>query len=77
MILASSVYEDLVDALNVESNGQFSYAMFNRYSKLAELSIIDWITGDINGVQPPQPYTTMKDKDYVSPFIKKISYQRC
>lgn len=72
MILASSVYQDIIDNLNVETNGQFSIPMFNRYSRRAELSIIDWITGSILGNQPPEPYLTQKNKDILAPFIKKF-----
>lgn len=73
MIQASSLYKDVIEAINVEVNGQFPYAMFNRYSRIAELLLLDWITGDIKGQQPPEPYTTMKDKDFVAPFISAYS----
>jgi hypothetical protein len=72
MILISSVYQDVQDALLKEANGDIPISIYNRLSKLAELKLLDWITGDIAGRKPPEPYLTQKDKDWASPFITKF-----
>lgn len=71
MILASKVYQKVSDALLQEANGNLSFDLFNRYSELAELDLLDWLSGDIRGNNPPTPYTTQKDLDFLSTFIKK------
>lgn len=72
MIDVVSIYEDVAkDSLNKDENGYFSFAMFNRMSRRAELRLIDWLSGDVSGVTPPAPYLTQKNKDWLSPFIKK------
>lgn len=68
MIPVSGIYQDVQDALIAQT--EVPIALFNRYSKLAELKTIDWITGDINGNTPPEPYLTQKTKDFVAPFIE-------
>lgn len=75
MILASEVYQKVADNLLKEANAEMSYALFNRYSKLAELDFIDWLSGDVRGVNPPEPYTTQKNRDYLSPFIEPYPKQ--
>lgn len=72
MIPVASVYQKVADQIMTDSNGELSFEWFNRNSPLAELKLIDWITGDIEGKKPPEPYTTQKDKDWASPFIKKF-----
>ncbi len=72
-MLISEIYNDVaLDNINEAENAQLSYAMFNRLSKRAELRLLDYISGDIEGVKMPAPYTTSKVKDFLSPFIKKF-----
>lgn len=68
-------YSVALDDANKDSNGTLSFERFNRLSKRAELKLIDWISGDISGEKPPEPYTTQKDKDFLSPFITKYPAQ--
>ena len=71
MLSVIDIYKDCEDRINVEENGQFSYPMFNRFSKLAELNLLDWLSGDISALIPPEPFRTQKNSDYLSPFIVK------
>ena len=71
MISATAVYTDCSDRINVEENGQFSLSMFNRFSRLAELRLIEWISGDISAIMPPEPFRSQKNADWLSPFITK------
>lgn len=64
-----SILEDVNDALSPQSNGEISIPLFNRYSKRAELILMDIATGDWKGQQLPEPYTTQKVKDFCAPFI--------
>jgi hypothetical protein len=72
MIKATDVYNDAKDQLNEEENGQFSYAMFNRLSWLAHLRLMDWLSGDVAATQPPEPFLTSKNKDWLSPFVVSV-----
>jgi hypothetical protein len=60
----------VVDNINTPSNGDLSFDRFNRLSERAELRMLDWLTGDIAGIQPPQPYLTQKNKDWASFLLK-------
>lgn len=72
MIDAISVREDVIkDSINKWESGYASIEMFNRLSRRAELRIIDWLTGDVEGVKPPEPWLTQKNKDWLSPFIAR------
>lgn len=73
MIDVIEIYDDCADLINVEENGQFSYSMFNRFSWLGQLRLIDWLSGDVKGVQPPEPYVTQKNRDWLSNFIVKYT----
>lgn len=68
MIPVSNMYMDFLHQIQKEEIGVED---FNRLSKLAELRLMYWVTGDIRGGVPPEPYITQKNKDYVSPFIEK------
>lgn len=68
-----SVYQDCSDRINVEENGQFSYVMFNRFSRLGELRLLEWLSGDISAVIPPEPYRSQKNRDWLAPFLVKYS----
>lgn len=65
------VYQDCSDLINVEENGQFDYSMFNRFSWMGQLTFLDWLSGDVSGVAPPEPYRTQKLRDYLSNFVTK------
>lgn len=69
----SDVYNLAVQLLLKEANGELSFELFNELSPSAELKVMDWITGDIKGQQPPEPYNTQKNKDWLSPFIEPFS----
>lgn len=74
-INVNDVYEDTLDKINDVSNGQLSYARFNRLSWLAQLRLIDWLSGDVSDIIPPQPYASQKNRDWLSPFITKSKKQ--
>lgn len=65
----------MADLVLKDANGEMSYESFNRYSKHGELRLMDWITGDITGQNPPEPYITQKNKDWAATFIKKYPAQ--
>lgn len=66
----NSVYLNVMDRVSPEMNGSLGIQEYNRYSKLGELRLLEWLTGNISG-QPgyPEPYSTQKTKDFLSPFI--------
>jgi hypothetical protein len=47
----------------------FTYALFNRWSWIAQLKLLDWLSGDVSAVQPPEPYLTQKNRDWLSDFV--------
>lgn len=65
----NDIYLDVEDRINQPENGQLSYARFNRFSWLAQLKFIDWLSGNLDGVTVPEPYASQKSKDWLSPFI--------
>lgn len=70
MIDVLSIYEDVIkDAIVADQNGDLTIAMFNRLSRRAELRLIDWLSGDPAAQQPPEPWLSQKNKDYLSLFI--------
>lgn len=72
MIPVKSVLDSVNDALLTQANGELSIDLFNRFSPLVELDLIDWISGDITGRVPPEPYQTQKDRDFLTPFLVKL-----
>ena len=73
MVSAIEIYETVTkDSINKWESGYASIDMFNRLSKRAELRIVDWLSGDVAGVQPPEPWLTQKNRDWLSPFITKF-----
>lgn len=68
----NDIYLDVEDRINQPENGQLSYSRFNRYSWLAQLKFIDWLSGNLDGVTPPEPYLSQKNKDFLAPFITKF-----
>lgn len=75
MINAIDLYLSVMDKVAEEQNGSMGIARYNRFSKMAELRLMDYLTGDVAGIQPPENYTTLKDKDFTSPFVAKHTAQ--
>lgn len=76
MLNIISVYDDVLkDSVNKFENGDISIPMFNRMSRRAELWLLDWLSGDVSNAAPPIPYLSQKNKDWLSPFIKKYPAQ--
>lgn len=71
MLFVSEVYTSSLDRINKDENSYMSIAMFNRFSKLAELRILDWLSGDVANEKPPIPFLSQKNKDWLSLFIAK------
>lgn len=70
MISIKELYDDVAkDSANEYENGSLSFDRFNRFSKIAELSLLDWLTGGAAPDNLPTPYLTQKNKDWLSPFI--------
>lgn len=67
-----SVYNDTIDTIATDQNGDLSLTKFNRFSRRAELRIIDWLTGN-DTIIPAPPF--QKNKDWISTFIKKLPAQ--
>ena len=67
-----TIYNDSVDTIATDQNGDFSFAKFNRFSHRAELKCIDWLTGN-SDIIPTPPF--QKNKDWISTFIKKLPKQ--
>lgn len=65
------IYLDCEDRLNKDQGGYFSPDLFNRYSWLGQLRMMDWLSGDVSGVQPPASFSTQKNRDWLSKFINK------
>ena len=73
MIEVVSIFDDVSkDTAVIEQNGTLTIPMFNRFSRRAELRLIDWLSGDPAGNLPPEPWATQKNKDYLSPFLEKF-----
>lgn len=68
-----SVYMDVADTVKQDQNGTLGIEEFNRKSRLAEIRLLDWLTGDVSGIQPPEPYTTLKETDWVTPLLKRVA----
>lgn len=61
-----SVYKDFVDRTAVEQNGSAAIQKYNRFSRLGELRLLDYLTGDVEGVKPPEPYNVQKLMDWIT-----------
>ncbi len=68
-----SVYNDFNFEIN-KAGGYVSGPEFNGISRRAELKFLDWISGKLSG-DVPQPYTTQKVRDWLSPLIKPLPMQ--
>lgn len=71
MIKVNELNEKTVAKASTEENGLLTAQLFNSYMKLAELDIMDWLTGD--GKQAPAPILTQKRMDWLRPFIVRSS----
>lgn len=76
MIPISEIFNDVVlDNINDSENGAMGMQMYNRLSKRAENRLFDYLTGDVENIKPPIPYTDQKLNDILSPFIVKDRQQ--
>lgn len=69
------IYQDVLDRINEPSGGQLSVDRYNRFSWIAQLNLIDWLSGSIGAKQPPQMYDEQKIKDSLSTFITSYPVQ--
>lgn len=70
MISAVELYDDVNFQINKE-NGYLSYADFTAVSWLAQLNMLDWLSGGLDNVNPPEEISPQKRKDWLSVFIVK------
>jgi hypothetical protein len=70
-----SLYNDVLDRTATEQNGSITIEKFNRFNRIAELRMLDYLSGDVEGVKPPEPYTTSKLRDWLSIFVKPFTAQ--
>lgn len=75
MINVNELYLDVLDRINEPENGQLTVTRYNRYAWIAQLNTIDWLSGDVAGKEPPEPYSTQKDRDWLTPFLVPYSVQ--
>jgi len=71
----NEIKQDCDDRINESENGQLSFDLFNRFSWMAQLQMMYWVSGDIDGKTPPQPYESQKNRDWLSPFITPLPTQ--
>lgn len=71
MLSVIETYTSTLDRINKDENGDLSIDKFNRFSKLAELRLIDWLSGDPSNEKAPIPYLSQKNKDWLQRFIAK------
>lgn len=75
MINVVEVYNDVaLDDVFSEQNGNLNSERFNRMSWRATLKMIDWLTGDTKGGNPPPPLN-QKNRDFLNPFIVPYTAQ--
>jgi hypothetical protein len=72
MIPVTDIYDDANDLINAEENGSFGYSLFNRFSWKGQLRLMEWLSGDISVREPPEPYLSQKNRDWLAPFVKKF-----
>lgn len=66
------ILDAVKDAVNPAQNGDLSFDLFNRLSKRAELSLIDWLSGSVSLLPGmPEPWATQKNKDWLAFLITK------
>lgn len=69
----NSIYLDCEDRISPAENGYLSFPRFNRFSWIAQLNLVDWLSGSLSGQQPPEPYLSQKNKDWLSELIVKVT----
>lgn len=72
MLSIKEIYDDCIDTIGTDQNGDLSFPKFSRFSRRAELKIIDWLSGN-DTIIPAPPF--QKNKDWISTFIKKLPAQ--
>lgn len=70
-----SIYNDVMDRIVTEQNGSITIQQFNRYLRLGSLRLVDYLSGDVEGVKPPEPYLTQKLRDWLTILVTKDSKQ--
>lgn len=71
MIPVRTVFDGVTkDDVNSVENGNMGGDRFNRLSKRAELKVLDYLTGDVEGIIPPVMFSTGKLNDWLSQFIE-------
>lgn len=61
-----SLFFDYLDRTAQEQNGTTTIARFNRFSRLAELRLLDYLSGDVEAMKPPEPYNVQKLRDWLT-----------
>lgn len=70
MIPVSEMLEAVRQQLLTTANGDMQLELYNGFSKLAELDLIDWLTGKLQGKTLPDSYNSIKQKEYIAMFIE-------
>lgn len=72
----NSLFLDFCDRAAPEMNGTVTYSKFNRMLRLAGLRLLGWLTGSIaNEPGYPEPYTSLKIKNLLSPYLVTRKFQ--
>ena len=75
-MLINSIFLNVSDRIVPEQNGSIVYTKYNRFSQLGELRLLYWLTGNIsNQLGYPEPYSTQKIRDFLSPFLTSEKIQ--
>lgn len=69
MINAVELYNAVHDKVKSEENGSLSILSYNIKSKSAEIKLLDYLTGDLEGMKPPEPYNNQKLRDALQLFV--------
>lgn len=67
-----SIYFDVIDKVKEEQNGSVSISSFNRKSRIAELKLLDYLSGDVEGLKPPEPYQNEKIRDWLTVLLTPV-----
>jgi hypothetical protein len=70
-IPSKEIYDRVSFVINKTEGGYLTAEDFNGISWLAQLALMDWLSGDVSGIVPPEPYLSQKNRDWLSPFLKK------
>lgn len=66
------LFNTTADKVKQEQNGELSIASFNLKLKSACIWLLDYLSGSIEGLVPPEPYLTQKSKDYLAPLLTTV-----